>query len=560
MTTSVQQESQSSDEQPAPFPIHPNHTPSSSLLWLLPDVEIFDKVVDWIDRWHGSKETELPGPVLKDLERYFQDLDVSDLWGTAAALECLAAASAIRPFFCQTSEHNRDLAVGKLQQAIAIEWDYRDQPWMHQLMQVELPLTIAFQLAETPYAIEGLEKPAIAAMETAVHNLLDGDGLIQSRHVTVLGPLVAGWTRSWHLLRRLGFTIQKDYQAQLEWLVRYMFRGLRPNGQLLGAPETSQSVQPEFVAELLALSQDELDPRLAKTCLPDSDHRGKLEEVPEESAVSEWGRLAILQTAWKRKSSRSLILFQDQTSWIELCRKQRLIQGDVTPRINLGQRQVVAIDEFEMTCWQSDEHVDYLELELEFEDDVTLERQFLLSREDEFLLIADTIHLHDDATDPTIHYELPLPLAPGTKAITETETWEVYLHHKKIQALVIPFALPEWKQERETGSLEVSDDGLVLKQHRQGRSLYAGVFIDLKPKRSLRPRTWRSLTVAENLEIVSADTAVAFRVQVGGKQWVFYRNIGTVGNRTFLGENFADDFYVARFHRDGEVEPLLEIE
>ncbi|MEX0714781.1 MAG: hypothetical protein WD278_20765 [Pirellulales bacterium] len=57
-----------------------------------------------------------------------------------------------------------------------------------------------------------------------------------------------------------------------------------------------------------------------------------------------------------------------------------------------------------------------------------------------------------------------------------------------------------------------------------------------------------------------ADPAVGYRVQVGRQQWLIYRSLAERGNRTVLGHNLISEFLVARFDRQGKVEPLLEIE
>ena len=100
----------------------------------------------------------------------------------------------------------------------------------------------------------------------------------------------------------------------------------------------------------------------------------------------------------------------------------------------------------------------------------------------------------------------------------------------------------------------------MLSQSIDGSCLAASLLFDLKPKRSLKPRTWRSLTVAENLEIVPKDLAVAFRVQIGKQQWLFYRSLARTGNRTFLGENVVDEFYAGRIDLKGNVQSLAEVE
>ena len=76
----------------------------------------------------------------------------------------------------------------------------------------------------------------------------------------------------------------------------------------------------------------------------------------------------------------------------------------------------------------------------------------------------------------------------------------------------------------------------------------------------MQPRTWRRLTVAESLEVVQQDVAVAFRVRVGSDQWVIYRSLGERGNRTFFGENLLDEFFIGTLNRKGMVEAMVQIQ
>ena len=100
----------------------------------------------------------------------------------------------------------------------------------------------------------------------------------------------------------------------------------------------------------------------------------------------------------------------------------------------------------------------------------------------------------------------------------------------------------------------------LVQQQTTGRRLYAPLFIDLKSKRSHKDRTWRRLTVAEGLEIQAVDMAAGYRVQIGSRQWLFYRSLGPKGNRTLLGQNYACDFYAGRITRDGLTDEIIEVE
>ena len=86
------------------------------------------------------------------------------------------------------------------------------------------------------------------------------------------------------------------------------------------------------------------------------------------------------------------------------------------------------------------------------------------------------------------------------------------------------------------------------------------LFFDLRPRRLTKERTWRRLTVAQQLEIQSADVATGFRIQSGKDQWLVYRSLAPPGNRTLLGQNISSEFYAGRFLRTGEVDEFIEIE
>ena len=76
-----------------------------------------------------------------------------------------------------------------------------------------------------------------------------------------------------------------------------------------------------------------------------------------------------------------------------------------------------------------------------------------------------------------------------------------------------------------------------------------------------RKRTWRKLTVADDLRIVSDAEAVGFRVQVGSEQWMMYRSLANQINRSVLGKHLVADFFAARFYAsDGSFEELVTVD
>jgi hypothetical protein len=198
-----------------------------------------------------------------------------------------------------------------------------------------------------------------------------------------------------------------------------------------------------------------------------------------------------------------------------------------------------------------------LELQLKLGTDRRLQRQFLLARKDRFLLVADVL-LGDRSQ--RIEYCHAIPVTEDVKFQPARETREGHLVGKRRLARVMPLALPEWRSARSPGSLEATNDILQLRMETQGRRLYAPLFFDLDANRIRRLATWRQLTVAEHLEIQPADEAVGYRVQVARQQWLFYRSLGSQGNRTLLGHNLASEFLAARLGFKGQVDNVVEIE
>jgi hypothetical protein len=130
----------------------------------------------------------------------------------------------------------------------------------------------------------------------------------------------------------------------------------------------------------------------------------------------------------------------------------------------------------------------------------------------------------------------------------------------KALAKVLPLALPEWREDMRVGELAATGSRLELCQAGKEQRLFAPLLLDLDTARFRRRLTWRALTVAESLAAIPSDRAVGYRVAIGKQQWLIYRSLAAKGNRTLLGHNLSTETLVARFAKDGEVEPIIEIE
>ena len=127
--------------------------------------------------------------------------------------------------------------------------------------------------------------------------------------------------------------------------------------------------------------------------------------------------------------------------------------------------------------------------------------------------------------------------------------------------MVFPLAASEWRVGATTCTLSATED-----QHLaitvQGRDrLYAPLWFDLQPRRLKRKRTWRQLTIGDQLRIVGTDQAAGYRIQVGPEQWMVYRSLAGHSGRTVLGKHLVEDFYCSRFDPgDGSHEELITVD
>ena len=439
--------------------------------------------------------------------------------------------------------------------------DPLDRPLAHQLLTGELPLTLAFLLPEID-SCHRLASSGRKALSRGLADLLDGQGMLHCRHLPLLRPLLACWTRGRlidRLLGREGLTAQA--RNQHDWLVRQALRLTRQNGTQVFSGDADGPWCPDLIEAALTLSDDPEDWAIAERVI--GSRRIRQAADPDEEPApptehSEWSELAVMRTDWSPASPQFALAYADRSCTVELSTARQLVcSGRWDPEIRVERRSLRAESDWEEICWTSDDDIDYIELEISFCDGWRLQRQVLLAREDGFLFAADAL-LGDRRA--AIDYRCRLPLVAGVSCKAADQTREVFLLGRKTLGRILPLALPEWRIDARFGSLTTSAHGVELVQSATASALYAPLFVDLDPRRMRRQLTWRQLTVAERLENQPADVALGYRVQIGKRQWLFYRSLTPPANRTVLGQNLFCDFMAAQFDCDGEIESLIEVE
>lgn len=435
-----------------------------------------------------------------------------------------------------------------------------------QLLAGELAVWLALHLPEVDPA-RALRKSGHEVFSEALVELLDGEGLPHAHFLPWWRPLFACWTRAGLLGEQFKKGVwSTDAQTQYEWLIRETIRFSRYDGSLVLRGESESEWSPDLLAAALDMAGDDADCAAAEALLPgrivpdEADFDD--DDLPDPSNNSEWSGLALLATGWSKTAPRLALAYAQHPMEVELSAGREVIwRGAWQFELTCDGRPVSYIDddEWEEQCWQSDEDCDYLELALELEGGLRLERQLLLGRDDAVLYLADYV-LAEGEREREFEYRMHLPLAESVRFEGEKETRDGLLVGTKSLAAVIPPALTEWRSDPRGGELSSDGRRLTLTRQHRGRRFCCPLFLDFKPRRLAKERTWRQLTVAEMLDVLSPDVAVGYRLQSGKDQWLVYRSLGPAANRTLLGYNISSEFCAGRFLRTGEVDELIEIE
>jgi hypothetical protein len=488
-----------------------------------------------------------------DAARWWRMLDrLLDLASDAPAAATTDAPAEIHPPADASAE-----AIGNPSAVIA---EQPANPLVRQLLAGELALTLAYLFPElTP--CRKLETSARRTLSQGLCDLLDGEGLPHGDHMAILRPLQACWTRCRALGNALpGGCWTSAAQTQFAWLVRQALRLTRADGS--HAFSHGGGACGELFQTALQLGGDDEDRRIAAALGPAKgkrSSRGRKAPLPEPALHSEWAATAVLRSSWLPSMPWLAAIYSQPQIQLEIhSGRDCLGSGPWTTEIQRDGVPLEPVSPWEEVCWVCDEDVAYLEIEAELTGGHRIQRHLLLAKQDGFVLLADSLLSKAPAA---WEYTSRLPLCQGVAWDADKESRDGFLVARgKRRALAMPIAQPEWRSDPRGGHLKAMDQTLELHESGHGFCLFTPLWIDLHAARIGRPLTWRQLTVAESLRVQPSDRAVGYRVMVGAKQWLVYRSLVRTANRTLLGHNLSSQMLVARFGRDGEVDPLIEIE
>lgn len=354
----------------------------------------------------------------------------------------------------------------------------------------------------------------------------------------------------------------------------------RGGGQQSFTTLTKSELRDDLGPNGLLISAAELDsPALVpamKAALGESKTKGRLAwqiSLPEAMLHDEDAKLACLLPEWDVRRGRSVIQYDGRDTRLELTAgKRSVISGKCESQVVIDGERKFPCGDWVATCEYSDDDIHYLELEQPHDGGYVLQRQVMVVREDCCFYFADAVvqgQIQTDIQDsqnpesplPRIEYQLRLPLADSIQAKLEDRTTEIFLCDTRRRALVLPLSESEWKNTNSATQLRVTADQHLLLTSKGHGQIHVPLWFDLSRDRFPMNRTWRQLTVAQQLRQVPSRTAAAYRVQVGKTQWIIYRSMAQSVPRTFFGKHMIADFYCARFDaKEQSLEALITVE
>lgn len=327
---------------------------------------------------------------------------------------------------------------------------------------------------------------------------------------------------------------------------------LPPHGLLARASELDpETLRPATSA---ALGKSQSGGRLAwEVCLPDAFHH------------HEEAKVAVMFPDWDVRRGRIHLDYGGQDNRLELLAgRAAVISGRCETMIEFDGATQQPCGPWTASCEYTDDDVHYLELEQPWTGGIFLQRQWMIVRDDRCVLFADSIVPKDSASSrpsASIRYDCRLPLAAAIGVDPEPETRDLFLSNVKRRGLVMPLSAGEWRAGASLVTLNATDDGHLHLSARGAHRLSVPLWFDFQQRRFKRKRTWRQLTVADDLRIVEPSEAVGYRVQAGSQQWMVYRSLGESACRSVLGKHLVADFFCARFDpSDGSFEELVTVD
>ena len=353
-----------------------------------------------IGQWYANEN-------LQTVPNRLQTL-VENLTDDSAAIELADAVEALAIGYLGPNGESSEQALEKLS-AAALRSDSICE-LLTKSIGLELGVVLAFGRNDSKSI---LQTGLMDAFESIIDSNLDTDGWPAARLLSQIGALAGCWSRIVTMLKKLELELDGGVQIQLEWLTRQCLRLMRPDGSLSFTSDIGGdavvSFDQAYWQSVMSMSADPDDAVIFQMLMDagNSKKKSKLtplmaSELVDSFNVSEWADSFLLRSTWRPKSPRVAVDFSYRDSqaagepvaeqcFMQISRSMSLIHGQTLPEIIVDGQTLQLTSGFEVVCERHDKDVDYVEIEAELSNGGSLNHQWLLSRSEEFLLVADYV-------------------------------------------------------------------------------------------------------------------------------------------------------------------------
>ncbi len=444
---------------------------------------------------------------------------------------------------------------------------FRDLPESDQVPQLEsllvrgeLPLLLSLATPQLTGSRQ-LFRDAVAGYASELDAVTDTDGTPHASLLPELPLWLDSFTRAASICGSTGerFLKKKDAERYDELLERVA--SLTTADGRLALDVDSVVIWPRVLQTALELRFGKKLPGWARQTLLalNAPVRGKAKSANDDLSAatqSGWGHLVSMRSNWYAGADVLAAAYDQPNVQLGLTTLgMRALSGAWETELFLDGEACPLSAEWQSLCWYSEPEGDFLEMRLQNEN-VTIDRQLYLSRNDHIALLTDSVTTNVDAP---VELRWKLPLAGHWKPARLQPGRALRLLREKREMRVIPLAIPTDAVERADGSL--STDGSTITTTLTGQqNLCLPLLIDWSPARQKKACDWNRLTVTQEREILNSRVAFAARCRVGNSQWLYLRNLEFGGMpRAVIGLHTDAETIIAEFPSTGVAERLVEV-
>lgn len=433
------------------------------------------------------------------------------------------------------------------------------------LQQGELPLLGGLVFADLAGSRE-LRARGQRVLQRELKAQVDTDGTPHSELLPRLAYWLAPLVRATGWCRQTGQSFwDEDQRLLLSDVIEKAVALCRPNGRFALTTSAAVNALPMLRQAAIWLEWPPSSPG-AQGLAALASHQDRSRSARGTSAVgimpsnqSDWARFALLRSDWTGNAACFAVTHHRPLPQLDFTVHGRpILHGDWGLDLRLGDAAVELADEWNCVCWESQPEVDYIELQMSGPGKLHVERFILLSREDQFLMMADAVR---GAPADRVALQSRVPLADDVVATWEAGRRAMQLTAGAAKVRLLPLLFPADTVDSSPHTVREEDGCLVWEYLARGQGLFAPLVFDFHPQRLRKPVIWKPLTVTEDTAVVSRDVAAAYRWQIGREQWLVYRSQRKARlPRAALGHHTANGLVVGRFDKQGDVDTILAVE